>query len=94
MSMNLYIIRGYSYEESYIIYVSEDKDKCIRLARKLVEKNRKKHKDNLSMRMYWYCVLEAETDKLYYSGIKDIDNMTPQVWDEHDEMIWSKCEGT
>jgi hypothetical protein len=84
--MKLYIVQGYSYEEQYVVCIMHDKGSAIEFGRKLAKKYKEGCKDNPTRRAYWFCVLEAETQTTYYPGIPDINNMTPQVWDEHDDL--------
>jgi hypothetical protein len=81
------MVHAYNYEEQYVVCVKEDKESCIRMARKLSRKYKKKYKKEPGMRPYCFNVLEVETDKLYFPAYESSSNMTPQVWDEHDEIV-------
>jgi hypothetical protein len=81
--MKLYIIYGYSYDESYIVYVSQSKEVTLKLAESLTMMARQKER---VYRPANFCVLEVESDKLYYPGLENIKEQATFIWDEHKDM--------
>lgn len=75
--MKAYVVQGYSYEESYIMYVTSNKEKALKTGKEFV-----KNKSRFLRNHIHFCVLEVEFDKEY--GWER--NETPQIWDEHDDI--------
>lgn len=75
--MKVYIVQGYSYEESYIMYITKDKEEALKTAKEFVNQ-----KSSFKMGHIWFCVIEVELNKEYGWD----RNETPQIWDEHDDL--------
>jgi hypothetical protein len=56
--MKVYIVQGYSYEESYIMYLTINKEEALKTAKEFV-----KQKSSFKMGHMWFCVVEAELIK-------------------------------
>ena len=73
----IYMVEAYSYDELYTMYVSEDLDKTMQVAKELVKNKSKK-------RRLWFKVVETEFEKTYSAGITSEE--PKNIWDEHDDL--------